>query len=315
MKQIDANAYHQIKTWIYRNARPLELALWQYHFEQGSQDAVLKTLSFYQNPDGGFGNALEPDNWNPHSSPCATVYAMGILERIDFHEKNHPIMQGIIRFLKSKAHFSNNMWTFTIPSNNLYPHAPWWTYSEERNQIESFDVTAGSVCFIIKYADPSSQLYQSAIAIINQLLEKLHTQSSFGDMGIIGYCVLLDTIKQQGITSRFDYSSALEKLKSSVYHSIERDISKWEQYGMRPSNYIHSPQSIFYQGNKDIVEQELDYLIETRPQNGVWNITWTWFENNKRYPNEFAIAENWWKSEKAIEKLLFLRNFNRLAVG
>ncbi len=49
------------KEFIYRNARPIELALWNYYMEQGSIDDVLHNLSFYQNEDGGFGHALEPD--------------------------------------------------------------------------------------------------------------------------------------------------------------------------------------------------------------------------------------------------------------
>ena len=60
------------REFIYRNARPLELAQWQYHFENGSKENVLAVLSFYQNKDGGFGHALEADSWNPNSSPVQT---------------------------------------------------------------------------------------------------------------------------------------------------------------------------------------------------------------------------------------------------
>lgn len=62
-------ALKKARTFIYRNARPLDLARWQYHFEGGSKEAVLTTLAAYQNEDGGFGHALEPDSWNPNSSP------------------------------------------------------------------------------------------------------------------------------------------------------------------------------------------------------------------------------------------------------
>ena len=48
------NLYEKARAFMYRNARPLELALWQYHFENASADRVLHALSFYQNEDGGF---------------------------------------------------------------------------------------------------------------------------------------------------------------------------------------------------------------------------------------------------------------------
>ena len=77
------NTYEKARGFMYRCSRPLELALWQYHFEGGSADNVLRALSFYQNADGGFGHALEADNWNPGSSPLTTQTAIDILFRLD----------------------------------------------------------------------------------------------------------------------------------------------------------------------------------------------------------------------------------------
>ncbi len=61
MKKLKAQDYAEIRLWMYRNARQIELALWQYYFENGSQESVLAALAMYQNADGGFGNALEAD--------------------------------------------------------------------------------------------------------------------------------------------------------------------------------------------------------------------------------------------------------------
>ncbi len=46
------------REFVYRNARPLEMALWEFHFEHGSAEEVLKRLAFFQNEDGGFGHAI-----------------------------------------------------------------------------------------------------------------------------------------------------------------------------------------------------------------------------------------------------------------
>ena len=43
-KEAFDNAYHRARRFVYKNARPLELAKWQYHFENGSREAVLETL-------------------------------------------------------------------------------------------------------------------------------------------------------------------------------------------------------------------------------------------------------------------------------
>lgn len=85
--------FEKSKGFVYRNARPLDLALWKYHFENGSADEVLKILSFYQNEDGGFAYALEPDNWNTKSNPVATWAATQRLYEIEFCDKEHPIIK------------------------------------------------------------------------------------------------------------------------------------------------------------------------------------------------------------------------------
>lgn len=312
MKKLGLEAYQEIKVWMHRNARPVELAVWQYFFENGSKEAVLSALSYYQNEDGGFGNALEADCWNPESSPYTTLYAINLLKAIDFKDAAHPMLQGIFRFLESGKYFLENGWLFSIPSNNGYAHAPWWTYSSEANEVESIGVTAELCGFVLQYFPKSSKLYKCVIPIINNLINKLDSQDGFGDMGIGGYCVLLDAIRQTGLVEQYDINRMQDTVKNLVYHSIERDTVKWSSYGVRPSNYITSPDSIFYPGNEDILQTELDYLIETREKNNVWNITWSWFENNEKYQKEFAVSENWWKAEKAIEKVLLLKSFNRL---
>ncbi len=303
--------YEEIRQWIYRNGRQIELSLWEFHFENGSSDCVLTALEFYQNIDGGFGHALEADNWNPDSSPYTTLYAVNILKSIGFIDKNHKIYKGIMKYLESGRHFENNQWLFSIPSNDRYPHAPWWAYSQDANMIESTGLTAELIAFILEYFDKESEIYKKSLNLVKNILDNLMNADEHGEMGIGGYLVLIDKLKALDIPVG-DLEMLQDKLRKQLQDSIEHDSSKWKLYGVRPSNYIISPDSPYYEQNKDIVEKELDYIIQTKPENDVWGITWTWFDNNEKYAKEFAISENWWKSCKAIEKLIFLRNFDRL---
>lgn len=303
--------YEEIRQWIYRNGRRIELSLWEFHFGNGSVDNVLNALEFYQNVDGGFGHALEADNWNPDSSPYTTLYAINILKSIRFFDKHHKIYKGIMKYLESGRHFENDQWLFSIPSNDRYPHAPWWTYSQDANKIESIGLTAELTAFTLEYFDEESEIYKRSIKLAKNILDKLMNADEHGEMGIGGYLVLVDKLKALRIAVG-DLDRIQDKLRKRIQDSIEHDISKWEFYGVRPSNYIISPESPYYGENKEIVEKELDYIIQTKPENDVWGITWTWFDNNEKYAKEFAISENWWKSCKAIEKLIFLRNFDRL---
>ncbi len=311
-RKLTAEEYQEIRQWIYRNARPIELACWQFHFEHGSKEAVLSALSFYQNEDGGFGHALEPDNWNPNSTIYTTLNAISILKEIDFSDKHHPILKGILSFLESGVYCSENGWDFNIPSNNDYAHAPWWTFNPEADSIENIGLTAEIAAFIVSNAGEESAYYKKALIFTDALLTKLGSSNHYGDMGIRGYCSLLDRLEKSNLSSRFDCSLLKEKLTKLVHDSIERDTANWIHYSVRPSEYIFSPESVFYKDNEDIVLKELDYLLETRPKNGVWGITWSWFDNNEKYAKEFAISENWWKAKRAVENVKRLEMFGRI---
>lgn len=144
------NLYEKARAFMYRNARPLELALWQYHFETASADRVLHALSFYQNEDGGFGHALEADSWNPLSSPLTTQTATEILYAVDA-PRTHPLVQNTLRYLDSGAHFdaAHRQWLNCVPGNNDAPHAIWWHYRDGGDAF-SYNPTAALAGFILR---------------------------------------------------------------------------------------------------------------------------------------------------------------------
>jgi len=312
MNKLTAQAFQEIKVWMHRNARSIDLAVWRYHFEGGSREAVIDALSYYQNEDGGFGHALEADSWNPGSSPYTTLHAIRILESIGFPDFGHSMLLGSFRFLDNCPYISESGWLFSIPTNDYFAHAPWWTYNADANEYESIGLTAEIAGFVLLYGDKESGLYKKALTFAGTVIEKLKTPGRYGDMGIGGYCALLDCILKAGLQKRFDCDFLSGALYKQVHDTIERDTAKWVNYGVRPSNYIHTPDSPFYKDNEDIFLKELDYLIETRPQGGVWPIPWSWFDNSDTYPKEFAISENWWRAVKATEKMVWLKNFARI---
>jgi len=149
------------KCYIYRNARPLDLARWKYHFENGSNQGVLDALKAFQNKDGGFGHGLELDSLNPESSPIQTWKAMVRLEEIGFSDSSSEIIKGILRYLESNKDFNKdfNQWMRVIPSNNNYPHAVWWEFNKN-NDLYEYNPTAYIAGFIIKYANKNTLLYK-----------------------------------------------------------------------------------------------------------------------------------------------------------
>lgn len=298
------------RKFIYRNARPLDLARWQYHFEGGSKEAVLFALSAYQNEDGGFGHALEADSWNPNSSPIQTWAATEILREIDFCDATHPIITGILRYLESGQDFGAPFWYNTVLSNNAFPHAPWWHTESVSVCHNDYNPTACLAGFIIRFADSESELYKLGCHIAKEAYKAYFEQDLLDDMHTAAcYIRLVQYCMEAGVTDIFDISKFNERLKKQVRHSITHNTSKWETgYICKPSQFFRSQDSILYLDNKDIANYEIEYIIKSQLDDGSWSIPWSWSD----YPEEWAISKNWWKANGVVLNMLYLKGMGRL---
>ena len=310
MKKLNKNTYKEIRNWMMHHARLLEMSLWKYYFEDGSKEDVVNILQTYQNEDGGFGQALEADNWNPMSTPITTYEAIMTLEHIGYEDMNAPIYQGIKKYISSGQGRHDHGWKFCIESNDGYPHAPWWEYNEEVAVKSGNCVTAGLCVFIIKHMSDDQKEYRQALEYIKHIVEKIELEEQ-SELMVKAYLTLLtveDILKGEGI----ELESKKERISELVMQTIEHDTSKWPYYTTRPSCYISGPNSPYYEANKEIVQQELDYLIDTKPEGDVWPITWSWFNTQDKYPKEFAVSEVWWKGVRVIEALRLLEAYGRI---
>ena len=79
MEHLEPEAFDRARSHIADHARELDRARYGFHFEEGPASDVIAALAGYQNADGGFGNALEPDFRLPDSSPMATSHGFHVL--------------------------------------------------------------------------------------------------------------------------------------------------------------------------------------------------------------------------------------------
>lgn len=312
MKKLSAPQFAHIENWLLRHARPLEAARYHLLFKHGKTEDFLNLLAQYQNPDGGFGHALEPDNWDPHSTPYTTMKAIELLLSIGFTEFAHPLYQGALRYLRSGDGFTaHGGWQFSMPTGNDHPHAPWWTYSEDGNGVENIGLSAHIAAFILHACPPDDPLYATATAIARRALDTLMNSTVRGEMGVSGCALLMPHWAR--MDAPYPMQEIEQQMKAVSNAAIVRDPARWNTHVPRPSSAIPSPDSPMYPGNEEAINLELDWLIDTLPENDLWPIDWSWFDNNAKYPAEFAISEMWWKAWLAIDKLLLLRRFGRLA--
>lgn len=300
----------EIQTWMRRNAREVELALWRCLFEGGSSEAVANALLAYQNEDGGFGHALEADNWNPGSTPITTDRALIYLRMAGYEALEHPAYQGVMRYVRSGLHRWEYGWMFTVPENNAYPGAPWWRYSEEENARNYAGVTAHLDAFILLHMQDDPVLYPRAQEEARAMLCGLAENETYGDKGLPPFEELLSAAEATALPG-IDLSRARAQMMEKCIAAVRASEGHWHEYGVRPSDVVRTPTSPLYAPLKRLITEEQTFLLDTREKSGVWPITWTWYDTLPQYPTQFTLSESWWKSICAIENYQFLQAFGR----
>ncbi|MBQ9118672.1 MAG: hypothetical protein IJY09_01280 [Lachnospiraceae bacterium] len=294
---------------MYRNARPIDLARWQYHFENGTQEAVLAALEVYQNPDGGFGHALEADCFNPNSSPIQTWAATEVLREIGWQDAAHPIVQGILCYLESGADFdtAQNQWLNCVPTNNEYPHAIWWEYKAE--QELRYNPTAALAGFVIRFGKPQTSGYQKAQEMVQQAYAWFNNNVPFQESHTTNcFITMYEYLTAAGV-DWMDLEELKQKLILQVEVNICHETEKWgKEYVALPSNMISGKNSMFYESNKEIAEKECDFIRELQQVDGAFPVTWQWWTEYR----EFELAANWWKADFCVKNLRYCKRMGRL---
>lgn len=285
--------------FILQNARPLELAIYKHFFENNSNEAVIDELIKFQNSDGGFGNALEPDFFNPNSSPVATNDAIITLFRVNALNRDSNIVKGIVRYLESHDSFDEDKkrWLFAIDSNKDYPHAIWW--KKKGDGISSFNPSISLATFLICYGN-YSPLYEEIVKNGFEYLE--NTEKISGD-DLNCFLLAYELLKTNNIGDIVDMEHFKALLCKAIDNSICKDI---EKYGVE---YVPMPSVIFAGTYLELITPEIEPLItaekdilgKLQMEDGGFDITWKWYTP---YP-EFEQARAWWRPRITIEKLLF----------
>lgn len=287
------------KQFIMRNARPIDLAVYKYFFENESNKAVINELAKYQNEDGGFGHGLEPDFWNPNSSPIATNDAIITLFRVDALQQNSEMVNSIVRYFESHDSFDEDKkcWLFAVDSNKDYPHAIWWEKNDDG--IHGFNPTISLAAFIICYGK-RTLLYED---ILKAGLKYLEDNDEVSGDALKCYLLSYELLKDNNVVDIID----LEHLKNLICERITDAICKdIEKYGVE---YVPVPSDFFSGMYLEFITSEIKQLIDAekgvlgrlQKEDGGFDISWEWYT---QYP-EFEQARKWWRPRLTIDKLLF----------
>lgn len=136
MAQLSASQLRQVKDLIFTQGRLLERQLFRYVFEAGDRAACLKALVAYQNPDGGFGNGIEPDLLCPGSSAIGAETALFVLDLLGAltDAAGAVVIRPLLDWLATHQTASGAI-RHPPPGLTEYPHQPWWAGHDDHRVL------------------------------------------------------------------------------------------------------------------------------------------------------------------------------------
>lgn len=305
------------RVFISGTARPLEKNLYRFYFCDGPAEDVIKELSAFRNPDGGFGHGLEADNWNPASNPIAVNDALIILYRIGALRPGSRIhgdmisedmiagdmISGIAGYLRSRDSFDENQrkWLFAIDSNKDAPHAIWW--EKKGDGISGCNPTVSLAAFMVCLGEDREyygDIIKSAAVHLGSGAEMIGDELKC-------YMLCLALLEDYGIGDITD----LDALRRMITRRAEDIIcTDTEKYGVE---YVCCPSDLFAWGDPSLMSgkikaaaaAEIDMLSKLQNEDGGFDISWKWYTG---YP-EFETARSWWRPRITLDKTLFYTRF------
>lgn len=309
---------YRARAWLQRYGRPLEMALWEFYFERGTKEKVIRYLSAFQNKDGGFGHGLEPDFWLPSSSPMATWAAGQIVVEIRANPKEvmsvpavqHTLVRNLVSYLVNTPQVQPGIWPSVLPENNLHPHAPWWHWEEHAQHGWMFNPSVELAALLIWLSPSDSPGTNLGWESLGHALDYVMQVITLDHHEVANYRQCLQILEpsrdQFDAKMHYSFEEVNQKVQRLTRDVIDRDAGSWgEGYSPLPLDFIQSPEDPLYPEFKELVKQNLEFYLEEKNEDGMWDLSWSW----EGYPKEFAIARRYWQGILAVKRYRILRAF------
>jgi hypothetical protein len=309
MKRLSREAFARARQFLKTEARALDRALFEFRFEGGPVEAVLAALAAYQNEDGGFGHALEPDMRTPSSSALATGIGLRALAELDVPAE-HAMVRATVGYLRSTYDPESKVWRAIPPDANDHPHAPWW-HDEEGSLARTFDdfeiiPRAEIVALLYHYAAlvPADWLHD----VTEETVRAIEAAEPFGSGGgdDLAYATELAEVDALPADQK---ARLVERIRATVPAAVVCDPAQWASYCLAPLKVVRSPHSVAADLIADALAEHLDYTIDHQTDAGTWEPTWSWGEI---YPEVWPQAKLEWRGEITLATLTVLRAFGRV---
>lgn len=310
MIRLSCEAFDLARQYLKTQSRSLDRALFEYRFEDAAVSRVTEALASFQNPDGGFGLALEPDVRTPSSSALATGIGLSILKEVR-QPAHDPMVVNAVEYLRRTFDQERQVWRAVPEDVNDHPHAPWW-HDEDGSLARTFDdflvmPRAQLVALLHHYrelvpADWLDNLTEATVADIETAEDGVFA----GGGDALGYAL---TLAETDAVPQPHTDRILPRLRAQTEPVVCTEPTEWDTYCATPLKVAPSPESPVTDLLWEDLQTNLDYVIERQTDQGAWEPTWTW---GGAYPEAWEKARREWRGHVTLETLTSLEAYERI---
>ncbi len=276
--------------FIWRNARLIDRALYAHAILDGPAEHVLAVVRAYQNPDGGFGHALEGDIRGPVSQPIHVEVALEAL--VSASVSDEALVNAAAGFIASVATPGGPV-PGALASVSDFPHAPWWAPGDE--DAETPNPTA-SIAGYLHALTATHEWLERATEWCWTRLERPIEEAHAIRTALIFLEHVPDRERAQSI------APALAASASGASYFVAEPGG--DAYGLTPLHLAPTPDSVGAPAFEPrVIDAHLDALEAAQQDDGGWPITFT-----AQSPGS-AIE---WRGRWTLEAARTLRAYGRL---
>ena len=276
--------------FIAASARVLDRRRFERLLGNGDAEPVRDAVAAYRNPDGGFGQGLEPDGRAPATQPAAIELGLRILDEADAWDEG--LVTGACDWLQANAPAEGGS-AFVAATIEGWPHAPWWV--PEQGGAASL-VSTGQIAGTLHARGVSHPWLDRATELMWSRIETLSGEP--GPYDLYGVVRFLDHVPDRDRAQR-----ALQAVAPMLLKVVALDPdAPGETHS--PLGYAPRPDSLARSLFTDaVIGAHLDHLAAGQRDDGGWMFNW---------PSWSPAAELDWRGFITVESLVTLRDNGRL---
>ncbi|MGP3918352.1 hypothetical protein [Nonomuraea sp. 10N515B] len=273
--------------YLHLHGRLIDRLRFEALFRDGSRERALDVLRGYQNPDGGFGHALEPDLRGAGSQPEPVEVAFWILDELAAFDS--PMAPAACDYLAGVTAADGGV-PFVLPSVRDTLRAPWWQTDDDPpgNLIPT-----ASIAGLLHKHGITHPWLATATDFCWSRIAAVQDTSPYEARAIVTFLNL--------VPERDRAEAEFARLREAILATVALDPDTPGEVHF-PLDFAPEPLRLplFTQ---DVLDAHLDAFMDPRFDDDKWGLNWLIWT---------PVVEHEWGGYLAVQRLKTLRAYGRL---